>query len=461
MKKNRPGRFGETKHVHFIGIGGIGMSGLATIMRNLGFKVSGSDIQSSEITQHLRKMGIRVDRGHRQMNVRGADVVVFSSAIKPDNPEIKGATRNGVPLIHRAELLAELTRTKVAVCISGTHGKTTTTSLVSEVLHRGGLSPTTVIGGIVIGKTQAALGTGDYLVCEVDESDKSFLRVYPSYAVITNIEAEHLDYYKDLDEIKEHFGHFANHVPFWGSVFLSADSPDCTAIRQRIRRRVVLYGFDDRAALRAEGVRRMDFGVRFDVKMNRTRVGTFRINLPGMHNVANTLAAIGVGLELGISPKSIRDALASFPGVHRRMEQIGSAHEVKVFDDYGHHPTEIAVTLQTLREYFPSRRIISVFQPHRYTRTHHLFESFARSFLSADVVIVTEIYAAHEPPIPGVTGRALARRIAKEQDGVHFLATFKQITDFLVTNLVAGDVVVFQGAGNISRLSRVLLEALK
>jgi UDP-N-acetylmuramate--alanine ligase len=444
-----------------VGIGGIGMSGLATIMRNLSFKVTGSDLQPSEITQSLKRLGIRVNYGHREENVKGADVVVYSSAIKRDNPEIRGSERSGVPLIHRAELLAELTRTKFAICISGTHGKTTTTSLVSEVLQKGGLSPTTVIGGIVIGKTQATLGAGDYLVCEVDESDKSFLRVYPSYAVITNIEAEHLDYYKDLDEIKEHFGHFANHVPFWGSVFLGADSTASMAIRRNMRRRVVLYGFDDGADLQAEGLQKYDFGVSFNVRMNKRRVGRFRINLPGRHNVANALSAIGIGLELGIAVKNIRDALETFKGVHRRIEYIGSANDVKIFDDYGHHPTEIAVTLQTLRDYFPSARILAVFQPHRFTRTYHLFDQFAKCFLSADVVLLTEIYAAHESPIPGITGRALARRIAREQDGVHFLDRFKKIIEFLADNLRPGDVVIFQGAGDISKIPRVLLEELR
>jgi UDP-N-acetylmuramate--alanine ligase len=461
MKKHRPRTFGKIKHIHFIGIGGIGMSGLATIMKNLSFKVTGSDLQPSDITHNLKRAGIRISYGHKKENTKGADVVVYSSAIRHDNPEMVGAGRSGIPLIHRAELLAELTRTKFAICISGTHGKTTTTSMVSEVLQKSGLSPTTVIGGIVIGKTQATLGAGDYLVCEVDESDKSFLRVYPSFAVITNIEAEHLDYYKDLEEIEEHFGHFANHVPFWGCVFLGADSATGMAIRQNIRRRVVLYGFDDCADLQAEGLRKYDFGVSFNVKMNKKRVGRFRINLPGRHNVANALSAIGVGLELGIRVAEIKDALESFRGVHRRIEYIGSVNDVRIFDDYGHHPTEIAVTLQTLREYFPSRRIVAVFQPHRYTRTYHLFDQFAKCFLSADLVILTEIYAAHESPIPGITGRALAKRIAKEQDGVHFMSKFEQIIEFLSGNLNPGDVVIFQGAGDINNIARILLEELK
>ncbi|MBE0433017.1 UDP-N-acetylmuramate--L-alanine ligase [candidate division WOR-3 bacterium] len=461
MKKYRPGMFGKTKRIHFVGIGGIGMSGLAVIMQNLSFRVTGSDLQPSLVTQSLKRAGIRVLYGHRKENVKGADVVVYSSAIKQDNPEMTSAGQMGIPVIHRAELLAELTRTKFAICVSGTHGKTTTTSMIDEVLLNAGFSPTSVIGGIVIGKSQAALGAGDHLVCEVDESDKSFLRVYPSFAVITNIEAEHLDYYKDLDEIKEHFVHFANHVPFWGCVFLGADSMMNASIRPLIRRRVILYGFDPDADLHSYGIDKVDFGVSFRVKLNRRPVGRFRINRPGRHNVANALAAIGVGLELGISPAVIKDALESFKGVHRRMEFIGSINGVSIFDDYGHHPTEIAVTLHTLREYFPSRRIVAVFQPHRYTRTYHLFDQFATSFLSADQVLMTEIYAAHESPIPGITGRALAKRVAKEQEGVYFLSNFGQIIDYLLRNLKPGDVVIFQGAGDINQIAHRLLKKLK
>jgi UDP-N-acetylmuramate--alanine ligase len=461
MKSIRPKMFGKTKHIHFVGIGGIGMSGLATIMKNLSFTVTGSDLQASDITKRLKRIGIRVRFGHRRGNVAGADVVVYSSAIKQDNPEIVEARTKNIPLIHRAELLAELTRTKFAICISGTHGKTTTTSLVSEVLQKSGMSPTTVIGGIVIGRTQATLGAGNYLVCEVDESDKSFLRVYPSFAVITNIEAEHLDYYKDLDEIKEHFGHFANHVPFWGSVFLGIDSSVSMGIMENIRRQVISYGFEQSADLRAESLEKYDFGVSFKVRYRDKAVGRFRVNLPGRHNVANALAAIGVGLELGVGVRKIRNAIEAFRGVHRRIEYIAEVNGIRIFDDYGHHPTEIAVTLQTLREYFPAQRIISVFQPHRFTRTYHLFDQFAKSFLSADLVIVTEIYAAHEMPIPGVTGRALAKRLAKEQNGIHFIDKISRILEFLRQTLKCGDVVVIQGAGDINQVARQLLKELK
>jgi UDP-N-acetylmuramate--alanine ligase len=461
MKKHRARIFGKTENIHFVGIGGIGMSGLATIMKNLAFHVSGSDLQPSDITRRLKRLGIRVTYGHKKENLGRVDVVVFSSAIRDDNPEIVEARRRGVPLIHRAELLAELTRMKTAVCISGTHGKTTTTSMVSEVLQGGGLEPTTVIGGIVIGKTHARLGSGDFLVCEVDESDKSFLRVFPSYAIITNIEAEHLDYYKDLNEIKEHFGFYANHVPFWGCVFLGGDSVASLDIRSQIRRRLMVYGLTGDSDLLAEGLERFDSGSSFGVRLRGKYVGRFRVNLLGRHNVVNALAAIGIGMELGISVKKIKDALADFKGVHRRIEYVGTMKGARIFDDYGHHPTEIAVTLQTLREYFPEQRIISVFQPHRFTRTYHLFDEFAISFLNADVVVMTEIYGAHEVPIPGVSGRALAKRVAKEQESVHFFGDLDQILRFLRRTVRSGDIVVIQGAGDINRIASKLIKEAK
>lgn len=451
---------GKTEHIHFVGIGGIGMSGLAIIMRNMNFSVSGSDIQRSEITKNLESNGIRITYQHRKENVAGADVVVFSTAVKQNNPEIAEARRIGIPIIHRGELLAELTRMKVAVCVSGTHGKTTTTSIISEVLQKGGLSPTTVVGGIIRGKSQAHFGKGDYLVCEADESDKSFLRLFPSYAVITNIEAEHLDHYKDLDEIKEHFSYFANHVPFWGCTFLGADSNGTLEIRDRIQRKAVTYGLSEQAELRATNIQKKRAGCSFHVIYHERRLGTFSISLLGEHNINNTLAAIGVGLELGIVPSKIKSALAGFKGVHRRIELVGTVKGIKIFDDYGHHPTELAVTLQTVREYFPKKRIISVFQPHRYTRTHHLFNDFAFSFLFADVLVVTDIYPAHELPIPGVSGESLAKRIRKEQEAVHYIPDFDDIVKFVKKTARRGDIIVVQGAGNINQMARRLIREL-
>lgn len=452
---------GKTERIHFVGIGGIGMSGLAIIMHNLKFKISGSDIQRSQITRSLEKTGVKIAYRHKKENVSGADVVVYSTAVRQDNPELAEARRINIPVIHRSELLAELTRMKIAVCISGTHGKTTTTSIVGDVLQKGGLSPTTVVGGITKGKSQARIGKGDYLVCEADESDKSFLKLLPSYAVITNIEAEHLDHYKDLDEIKENFVYFASHVPFWGCTFLGVDSVGNLEIRDKIQRRTVTYGLNDNAELRAGNIRKNKVSCSFNVRYLNKSVGRFQINLLGKHNINNTLAAIGIGLELGIAISKIKKALKEFSGVHRRIEYMGDVNDVKIFDDYGHHPTEIAVTLQTIREYFPNRRIISIFQPHRYTRTYYLFNEFAFSFFYADIVIVTEIYAAHEIPIPGVSGESLTKRIRKEQEAVHFISDFDDIVKFLKKIVRPDDVIVVQGAGSINKLAKRLIKEFK
>jgi UDP-N-acetylmuramate--alanine ligase len=453
--------FGKTRHVHFVGIGGIGMSGLATIMYNLKFKVTGSDIQRSDITRRLKRAGLKINYGHKKENVAGADVVVYSSAVRENNPELIEAKKLNIPVIHRGALLAELTRMKIAICIAGTHGKTTTTSMVGQVLQKSGLSPTTIIGGIVKGKSQARLGRGDYLVCEVDESDKSFLKLFPSYGIITNIEAEHLDYYKDIEDLKENFVYFAMHIPFWGCMFLGVDTVSSLEIKDRIPGRVITYGLNDKALLRGENIRKSNFGCSFSVKYKNSLVGRFKISLPGNHNVTNALAAIGMGIELGIPTVKIKKALEKFSGVRRRIEYLAEIMGVKVFDDYGHHPTEIAVTLQTLRDYFPKHRIISVFQPHRYTRTYHLFNSFAISFLHADIVIVTEIYPAHEIPIPGVNGESLAKRIGKEQNSVYFIPDFDDIIQMLKDTVQPNDIIIIQGAGSIRRITKRILKELK
>lgn len=452
---------GKTEKLHFVGIGGIGMSGLALILHNLKFEITGSDISRSPITENLTKQGIKITYKHKKENVLGADVVIYSTAISEKNPELSEAKRLDIPLIHRGELLAELTRMKISVCISGTHGKTTTSSMAGEVLQKGGLWPTAIIGGIVKGRSQAKFGRGDYLVCEADESDKSFLKLLPAYAVITNIEAEHLDHYKNLEEIKENFTYFANHVPFWGCAFLGADSPGNLQIRDKIYRKVILYGLNEQAHLRALDIKRNDFGSLFTISYLNKSVGKFKINIPGRHNIANALAAIGVGLELGIDIPKIRAALEQFKGVHRRIEYLGAINAIRLFDDYGHHPTEIAVTLQTLREYFPKARIISVFQPHRYTRTFYLFDQFALAFLYANILVVTEIYPAHEIPIPGVSGESLAKRIGREQESVYYIPDFDKIINFLQKTIRPNDIIVIQGAGNITELGKRLLEELK
>ncbi|MEO0184434.1 MAG: UDP-N-acetylmuramate--L-alanine ligase [candidate division WOR-3 bacterium] len=453
---------GRTANIHFVGIGGIGMSGLALVFKNLGFEISGSDIRRSTITDNLKKAGIKVKYRHKKENVKGKDVIIYSTAVKDDNCEIAEAKRLGIPVIHRSELLAELTRIKNSICISGTHGKTTTSSMVGEVLHKGRLEPMTIVGGIVMKSgSQARYGSGDYLVCEADESDKSFLRLLPSYAVITNIEPEHLDYYKDLREIEDNFVHFANHVPFWGCVFLGVDSSSSLSIKNRIRKRIVTYGFNECAQLRAYDIERKNFGSRFSVSWNGKIIGKFELSVPGRHNVANSLAAISVGLELGVPINMIRKALHDFKGVHRRIEYHGTINGAMIFEDYGHHPTEISVTLQTIKEYFPGRRIIAVFQPHRYTRTYHLFDEFSRSFMFANIIIVTDIYPAHEIPIPGINGEALSRRIRKEQDNVFYIKSFSEIINFLQKTMRSNDIIIIQGAGDINRIVPRLFEELR
>jgi len=452
---------GRTGNIHFVGIGGISMSGLALILNNLDFKISGSDIKRSPVTDKLKKAGIRVKLGHCKDNVARVDVVVYSTAVKEDNCELVEAKRLGIPVIHRSELLAELTRIKNSICISGTHGKTTTSSMVGEVLQRGELEPTTVIGGIVKGKNQARYGRGDYLVCEADESDKSFLRLLPSYAVITNIEPEHLEYYKNLREIEENFLYFANHVPFWGCVFLGADSPSNLNIKDRIKRRIIMYGLSEHAQLKAYDLKQKNFGTIFKVSWDNKTLSRFEINIPGRHNVINSLASIGVGLELEISIKQIREALKMFKGVHRRIEYHGSLNNIMVFEDYGHHPTEISITLQTIKEYFPDKRIISIFQPHRYTRTYYLFDQFSRAFIFANIVIITEIYPAHEIPIPGINGEALSRRICKEQENIYFIKSFSEIIKFLKKTVRPDDIIMVQGAGDINSIIPRLFKALK
>jgi UDP-N-acetylmuramate--alanine ligase len=313
-----------------------------------------------------------------------------------------------------------------------------------------------VVGGIIKGKSQAQLGKKDYLVCEADESDRSFLRLFPSYAVITNIEEEHLDHYNNLEDIKKSFIYFATHVPFWGVVFLCADSVSNLEILNKIRRRTLLYGINTNAELRCTRIRKIDDGSAFRVKYGNKSLGEFSIHLLGRHNIANALAAIGVGLELGISTKVIRSALENFSGVKRRIEYVGAFNHTKVFDDYGHHPTEIAATLETLRDRFPHSRIISIFQPHRYSRTYYLFEQLGICFLNADIVVVTEIYGAHEIPIVGISGRALAKRISKEQDSVYFISRFEDIVKFIKKTARPGDLIVIQGAGNINKIISLL-----
>ncbi|MEO0074311.1 MAG: UDP-N-acetylmuramate--L-alanine ligase [candidate division WOR-3 bacterium] len=456
--------FGRLKRIHFVGVGGSGMSGIAMVLHNLGFEVSGSDVKESETLQRLAQAGIKVAVGHRAEYVEGAEVVVYSSAISGDNPEVVAARGREIPVIRRAEMLAELMRMKFSIAISGTHGKTTTTSLVAHVLVRAGLDPTTVVGGRVLdGESGARLGQSEYLVAEADESDRSFLVLYPSLAVVTNIEPEHLDFYKDISDLKREFTRFVNRVPFYGSVILGIDSVAVRGIRHRVKRRVVTYALEHPADFTCRDVQLYGFTSAFTLICRGNEIGRFSLPMAGYHNVQNALAAIAVGSELGIDFRTMEQALATFSGVHRRLERRGERGGVVVYDDYGHHPTEVRVTLAALRQAYPKDRLFVVFQPHRYTRTSLLGDEFGTSFDAADEVIVTRLYPASETPIPGVDETKVVEAIRKRGRmglTVHHLPELDQVPEFLLSRVRAGDVILTQGAGNIAPLAEQILEAL-
>ncbi len=448
--------FHKIEKIHFIGIGGIGMSGIAEVLINLGFKIAGSDLRRTEITERLEGMGGQIFYGHREENVRDVDVVVVSSAVKPDNPEVREAKRRLIPVIQRAEMLAELMRIKYSVAVAGAHGKTTTTSLVASVLRQAGLDPTCVIGGRLnsLG-TNARLGSSEYLVAEADESDGTFLLLFPTLAVVTNIDLEHLDFYKDMEEIKSAFVTFVNKVPFFGLVILCVDNENLEGLIPLLKRRYMTYGLSDRAELRATDVQQNGFTTRFNVVYKGDALGTVNLATPGIHNVANALAAIAVGIELNIPFGTIREALDQFSGIHRRLE-LKWDKGIKLVDDYGHHPTEIRATLSAIRGMWKGR-IIVAFQPHRYTRTKALLDEFAGSFNDADVLVLTEIYAASEEKIEDVSGALLADRIrGAGHSNVVFLPTKEEVVQAVAGLAKPGDMVVTLGAGDVHKIGEDL-----
>ena len=451
--------FGRLKRVHFVGIGGVGMSGIALVLKNLGFEVTGSDAKESDTTRRLGEAGIRVFIGHDAANSADAQVVVYSSAVHSENPELEAARAKEIPVIRRAEMLAELMRMKFSVAISGSHGKTTVTSMVAHLMERAGLDPTSVIGGRVMGADAGAkLGQSEYLVAEADESDRSFLALYPAIAVVTNIEREHLDVYHDLADIKREFTRFVNRVPFYGTVVLCMDSPAVRSIRNRAKRRVVTYGVESGADFRAKDVQLYGFSSAFTLLYTGKEVGRFNLPVPGIHNVANALGALATGNELGIGFDAMAQAMAVFSGVHRRLERLGEKNGVVVYDDYGHHPTEVRVTLEALRHAFPDRRILVVFQPHRYTRTKALAEEFGTCFAAADELILTKIYAASEPEIPGVDANLIVRAVqATGKPAVSYVPEMADIPGVLEGKLRKGDVVLIAGAGNICAIGEQIL----
>lgn len=451
--------FGKIQHIHFVGIGGIGMSGIAEVLANLGYRVSGSDQKESAVTERLRSLGIVVNLGHDANHIADAQVVVISSAVKGDNPEVVAAHQLKVPVIPRGEMLAELMRMKYGIAVAGSHGKTTTTSMVAQLLSQGGLDPTIVIGGKLgtIG-SNAKLGKGPYLVAEADESDGSFLLLNPSLAVITNIDREHLDHYRDLEEIEQAFETFANKVPFYGSVFLCMDDPNAAAIRPKLKRQVHTYGTNPQVDLRAREIRQEGFRTHFKVTAYGEDLGAFSLGVPGHHMVLNALAAIGIALELNVDREILRASLASFTGAERRFTRKGEREGVLVVDDYGHHPTEIAATLAGARAGFPERRIVAAFQPHRYSRTKALLEEFGRCFFEADVVVITDIYPAGEPPIPGITGETVLETLRGHgQKEVHLVGRVEDLPGVLRKLTRPGDLLITFGAGTITQVGPAFL----
>lgn len=453
--------FGKAKHIHFVGIGGIGMSGIAELLLNLGYEVSGTDIRDSAVIKRLSELGGRISLGHKAEHIQGADVVVYSSAVQRDNPEIVEALDKAVPVIPRAEMLAELMRLKYGISIAGAHGKTTTTTMVASILNSGRLDPTVVIGGRldIWGGSNAILGQGDILVAESDESDGSFLLLSPTIAVVTNIDREHMDHYADMDAIRDTFVDFVNKVPFYGLAILCLDNKEIQGILPRLRKRCFTYGMTSQADLRARDIERGELEVGFEVLLHNESLGRMVVGMPGNHNVLNALAAISVGLELDMDVEDIRRGLRNLGGLARRFHIKGDKGGILVLDDYGHHPTEIAATLETARDCWPERRLIVVFQPHRYSRTRALYDRFVTSFNDADILLLAPLYPAGESPIEGVDSEWLYRGIKERgHKEVILCESQEHILEVLGKTAEAGDVVMTLGAGNIHRVGEIFLE---
>ena len=451
-------------HIHFVGIGGIGMSGIAELLLNLDHQVSGSDLQETEITRRLEDLGATVYYSHEPHQVAGADVVVVSSAIDSNNPEVLAANRDyHLPVIRRAEMLAELMRLKYAILVAGAHGKTTTTSMVGTVLAEGGLDPTVVIGGrLNAWGTNAKLGQGDFVVAEADESDGTFLLYSPTISLVTNIDTEHLDFYKDLNEIKETFLEFMNQVPFYGLNILCLEDENIQSLLPRINKRLVTYGFSAQADFQAREVSFVGLNASYLAYYRGQELGKVNLSIPGWHNVLNSLAAVAVGQELEIPFSAICLGLKEMTGVQRRFQIKGSVAGITIIDDYGHHPNEIKAVLRTIAESFPGHRRYVLFQPHRFTRTQALFDDFTTAFYQSDVLIVTDIYAASERPIPGVHAEKLAAAIQEHGHGnIRYIANPVDVIPLLMEEVREKDVVLTLGAGNIWQTGEEFLERLR
>lgn len=454
--------FGKIKKLFFVGIGGAGMCGLAEVLHNLGFQVRGSDSVRGAVTDYLSGLGIGVYDGHASDNLEDAEVVVISSAIAEDNPEVVAARRRGLPIIKRAEMLGELMRLKFSIGVAGTHGKTTTTSMIGRILQRAEFHPTIIVGGIVseLGMG-AALGSGDYLVAEADEYDRSFLAMYPSLAVITNLEADHLDCYDDMDDLKKSFLSFMNRVPFYGSVVLNADDNNLATMTDSLVRPHVTFGFGANADYRATDIKTGEGRSQFVVSHHEAPLGEIKINVPGRHNIANALAAVAACRELEVPFEAIADALLKFQTVARRFELIGEANDILLFDDYAHHPTEIRATLEMVRENY-NRRLIVVFQPHLYTRTRDFANEFAEALSGADICILTDIYPAREQPIEGVTSE-LIKELAEKKGARSFeyVGTKDHAPGHVLKITRPGDLIITMGAGSITHVTEEILKGLK
>jgi UDP-N-acetylmuramate--alanine ligase len=457
--------FGRTRHIHMVGIGGIGMSGIAEILLLRGYQVSGSDSNVSETTERLKELGATIFPGHDASNVEGADVVVYTSAVKAkDNVETREAISRQIPVIKRSEMLAELMRMKFGIGIAGTHGKTTTTTMAGHVVQDGSYDPTIIVGGRVhsFDKTNAVVGKGDIIIVEADEYDRTFLRLSPSMAVITNIEAEHLDIYKDLEDVKQAFIEFANKVPFYGAVIVCLDDANIRSILPEIDRRTISYGFTPQAQLRAINIIQSAFESTFTVIFEDDVLGEITIKSPGEHNIKNALGAVAVGLELGMSFENISSGLERFQGVFRRFQPKLDTEKLIVIDDYAHHPTEVKASIEGARNGWKDRRLIAVFQPHLYSRTQQMYKEFGLSFFDAEVLVVTDVYPSREKPIEGVTGKLISDT-AKEYGhrDVHYVKDKTELPGKLKDIVKDGDIVITMGAGDIYRYGEQFVEMIE
>ncbi len=457
--------FKNISHVHFVGIGGIGMSSIAIIMKGMGYHITGSDIRESFIIDNLKKNNISVKIGHSESNISNADIVVFSSAVKDDNPEIIAAHSKSIPVIQRADMLAELMRMKYSIAVSGTHGKTTTTSIISKIMHYAELDPTMIVGGIVksMDNNNAKLGKGKFLVAEADESDKSFLRLYPHIVVITNIDEDHMDNYRDIEEIIGHFNQFASSIPFNGSIIVCKDNAYAMRAVKNIDRRIVTYGFSKNANIRADNITLNPLSSEFDFILNNIPLGRITIKIPGKHNILNTLASIGAVMEIGIDFDTIKAGAFEFDGVERRFDVIYSDKEnrVLIIDDYAHHPEEI-ITAITSAENMGEFKVISIFQPHLYSRTKCLLKRFAQALILSDISIITDIYPAREKPIPGINGELLKNEINKlRTDNIHYIKEKSDLPQFLKQFNEKNTIFLFIGAGDINKYSNIFKKELE